>query len=307
MTSNHARWIELLSFACLAACSAAPSAPPTFARGPVAADPPVPAVASAPVAVDPPAPAFAPAPQSGPSTITRASTRPADPQQQMPPPPPPPPPEPSRFSFGMTPYIWWVGAEGHADIGGGNNPVHASFGGLYDSMDPAWGIKFEMGPEPGPYKILFDSNYESISQDTRVGEFHAYHSMFEGDFAWRLSQQGYLDALIGIRWTELDAVATNDLFNTATASSHGWADPIIGIRGTMPLFDKLYLDWRGDVGGFGVGSDFTGQLDASLRFQFSRVFSGVVGWRYVKVDYSSSSLDYDVAMSGPWAAMTFVF
>jgi hypothetical protein len=288
MTSSHARWIELLPFAFLAACSAAPTAPPAFASGPVAADPPVPAVA--------------PGLQSGASTITRASTRPVNPEQM-----PPPPAEPGRFSFGMTPYLWWVGAEGNADIGGGNNPVHASFGSMYDSMDPAYGIKFEMGPEPGPYKILFDSNYESISQDIRFGEFHAYHSMFEGDFAWRLSQQGYLDALIGIRWTELDSVATNDVLNTATASSRSWADPIVGIRGTMPLFDKLYLDWRGDVGGFGVGSDFTGQLDASFRFQFSRMFGGIVGWRYVKVDYSSSTLDYDVAMSGPYAAMTFVF
>lgn len=283
MSSNRSIRIELLACALLCACSAAPSAPtapPSFTKEAAAADP-----------VEP---------QSGASTISRAGTRPAEPQA-----PETQPQAAGAYMFALQPYFWLVGAEGHADIGSGAGQVHASFGGVFDSMDAAYGLRFETGPVAGPYRILFDMNYESMSQDTRLGSFHSYHSMFEGDFAWRLDDKGYLQPLLGVRYTEVDTVTTFP--SSAVSTSRGWFDPIVGARSVIPVADQFALTLRGDVGGFGVGSDFTAQLDAAASFQFSKKFSGQVGWRYVKVDYSSSDLDYDVAITGPYAAITFVF
>ena len=90
-------------------------------------------------------------------------------------------------------------------------------------MDAAWGLRGDMGPDPGPYRILYDMNYESISKDAVNGSFHAYHSMFEADLSWRTSQNYLFDPLVGLRYTELDAIRTFDITNTATASPNSSA------------------------------------------------------------------------------------
>jgi hypothetical protein len=178
---------------------------------------------------------------------------------------------------------------------------------MFDSMDASFGLRADMGPESGPYRILFDTNYQSLSKDTRTGSFHAYHSMFEGDVAWRPGASDFFNPLVGLRYTELDAVQIFDASNTAASESRGWFDPIVGARGRIPLVDRLSFNWRADVGGFGVGSDLSYQLDASATWTFNRMFRAFAGWRYLKVDYSSSDLDYDVAATGPYVGMSFVF
>jgi hypothetical protein len=275
--------ILLLSSALLAACSAAPLAPANRAADADADAEPI---------------AFAPAP----AIISQAGPPPTAAQQ-----PPPVAAEPAGgFSFVIEPYFWIVGSEGNANLGN-KGQVHASFGDMFDSMDPAFGVRGDMGPESGPYRILFDTNYQSISKDTRSGSFHAYHSMFEGDVAWRPGAKDYFSPLLGLRYTELDAIATFDVSNTASGSYRGFLDPIVGARGQIPLVDRLAVHWRADVGGFGVGSDLSVQLDASASWTINRMFRAFVGWRYLKVDYSSSDLDYNVAATGPYAGMSFVF
>jgi hypothetical protein len=45
-----------------------------------------------------------------------------------------------------------------------------------------------------------------------------------------------------------------------------WADPLIGVRWEAPLLDPLSLDFRGDIGGFGVGSELSWSLIGELRY-----------------------------------------
>jgi hypothetical protein len=242
-----------------------------------------------------------------------------DPQTGPPPSPQPPPatrqqPPPQAsakpdggYTFALEPYFWWVGSEGNANIGAGGSRVHTSIDATWESMDAAWGLRSDMGPDPGPYRILFDMNYQSISKDTRGGSFHAYHSMFEGDVSLRTTQNYLFDPLVGVRYTELDAIRVFDTTDTAVGESRGWFDPVVGARGRLPLVEKLDLAWRADVGGFGIGSDLTVQLDGAFYWSFSRQFSGFVGWRYLNVDYTSSNLDYHVATTGPYCGLTIVF
>jgi hypothetical protein len=273
MASHHRRSLVVVASALLAACSAAPVAPDVVPTIEPQAAPPT----SPPTTPPPPQMAAAPAPAPA-----------------------------GGFTFAIQPYFWFVGSEGNADIGS-NGQLHASFGGMFDSMDASFGLRADMGPDSGPYRILFDTNYQSQSNDTRTGSFHAYRSSFESDIAWRPGQRDLFDPLVGLRYTELDAVQLFDASNTAAAESRGWFDPVVGARGRIPLVDRLSLDWRADVGGFGVGSDLSYQLDASATWTFNRMFHAFAGWRYLKVDYSSSTLDYDVAATGPYIGMSFVF
>ena len=63
------------------------------------------------------------------------------------------------------------------------------------------------------------------------------------------------------------------------SKSEGWFDPIVGARLWLPLAGSFSGILRGDVGGFGVGSDRTWQLGAHLRYAFSNSVSPLGGHR----------------------------
>jgi hypothetical protein len=88
-------------------------------------------------------------------------------------------------------------------------------------------------------------------------------------------------------------------------------DPVIGAIYTWPLSDDWTLNLRGDIGGFGVGSDFAWQGMATLRWQFSPRAALGVAYRYLDMDYEdgtgSNFFKYDMAMSGPAMGVIFTF
>jgi hypothetical protein len=74
-----------------------------------------------------------------------------------------------------------------------------------------------------------------------------------------------------------------------------WIDPIFGVRYFTPLSEKWTLVLRGDIGGLGIGSDFTLKTAAAFQYRFNRTFSLDLQYYGVWVDYengASSSADY---------------
>jgi hypothetical protein len=51
---------------------------------------------------------------------------------------------------------------------------------------------------------------------------------------------------------------------TEASADVNWIDPIIGLRAQYHLTEKWYLAGKSDIGGFGVGSDFTWTAQATL-------------------------------------------
>jgi hypothetical protein len=78
-----------------------------------------------------------------------------------------------------------------------------------------------------------------------------------------------------------------------------WFDPIIAARVSAPLFTKLTGSLYGDIGGFGIGSDFTWQGIVAVDYQINRRMRLGGGWRYWKVNYDHGDFLYNVHQSGP--------
>lgn len=83
-----------------------------------------------------------------------------------------------------------------------------------------------------------------------------------------------------------------------------WADPLIGIRWSVPLHDAISLDFRGDIGGFGASSDLTWGLVSMLRlwlpwkpFDLSPYLAA--GYRVVAFDRSPDGRTVDMQLRGP--------
>ncbi len=94
---------------------------------------------------------------------------------------------------------------------------------------------------------------------------------------------------------------------TPSNSSESWIDPIVGLRGDLRFGGKWFAMLEADIGGFGVGSDFSWHVMAAVGYQFSRHVSVETGWKHLDVDYQSGAFIWDVALSGPFLAFTFSF
>jgi hypothetical protein len=95
------------------------------------------------------------------------------------------------------------------------------------------------------------------------------------------------------------------------SGTQDWWDPIIGANVAYPLGEKFSLNCRGDVGGFGAGSDLTWQAFPYVNWQFNRWGSVQLGYRWVYVDYEDGAgatlFRYDVLTQGPQVGMTVRF
>jgi len=94
------------------------------------------------------------------------------------------------------------------------------------------------------------------------------------------------------------AKAVESKLDTRVARTDDWFDPFIGLRGRYHFNDRIYVTARGDVGGFGVGADFTWQASAALGVQLSDRIFAEAGYRILGVDYRDDGLIYDVRTHG---------
>lgn len=145
----------------------------------------------------------------------------------------------------------------------------------------------------------------------------------EAGAAYEVGRYGSLafDVLGGARyWSQkadlsLDVTRTVDIFELelvgrraiARSGSVDWVDPLVGARLRFAVAPGHGLFVRGDVGGFGVGSDFSWQAVAGYGFDFAVysgiTFSGVLGYRALAVDYVQGEgrgrYGFDMLQHGP--------
>jgi hypothetical protein len=138
-----------------------------------------------------------------------------------------------------------------------------------------------------------------------------------------------VDVLAGGRFWHQKAELTLDLAATldigdlevsrnrafARSGSVDWADPFVGARLRYSVAPGHELFVRGDVGGFGVGSDFSWQAVAGYAWDFAVwngvTLSGVLGYKALYVDYAHgegrSRYEFDMLQHGPLLGVSMRF
>jgi len=96
---------------------------------------------------------------------------------------------------------------------------------------------------------------------------------------------------------DLETKTINDE-NKSGDVSRTWFDPIILVRTQGVVKEDWLLQFRGDIGGFGVGSDFSWQVQANVGYKFSELFHASLGYRYIGIDYDKDDFKYDVDTYG---------
>jgi len=89
-----------------------------------------------------------------------------------------------------------------------------------------------------------------------------------------------------------------DKLNNTYSLDEQWWDPYVGVGARYNLSKAFYLTAKGDIGGFGVGSELTWQASGALGCQITRYIFVEAGYRYLYTDYNHNGFVYDVTQSG---------
>ena len=221
----------------------------------------------------------------------------------------------SNWDFNLAPlYLWMVDMEGDMFIGPVGGSGEVDFGTIFDNLEAVFTFHFE-GVHRSNWGFFLDYSYIDISASKA-----APPPSLSLDFTSILAEAGgyyrigngphTFDFLGGVRYTKLES----DITFTAPPKLSGtedWVDPIVGLRYAYNFNDKWKLNLRGDIGGFGAGSDFTWNAIGLVQFQPWKYAAILTGYRALDQDYESGSgadrFKYDMRLSGPVIALNFVW
>ncbi len=216
----------------------------------------------------------------------------------------------------IAPYLWGAALDGTSGVGDVVADVDVSFSDLLDDLE--FGFMGTYRASRDRFSVTVDAVYMGLGATER-GPGGRLKADIDLDQVALEANAGYevrerLVVFGGLRYNDLSAevVATGPLGNAQTAEGdESWVDPIVGAHYSIPLSDAWSLNLRGDIGGFGIGSDFAWQGVATFRWQFSGRAGALAAYRYMSMDYDdgqgSNRFKYDMAFSGPALGVVFTF
>ena len=183
-------------------------------------------------------------------------------------------------------YLWVIQLEGDASAGPPDNlAIDIDLSDVFDAVEGAFIFNFQ-GIKNNRWGFLVDLNWIDISgKQGRLNVDFEYIQAEVNGFYRVPTERGAIDWLFGVRYYSHDF----KLRPTSVSANEEWADPLIGVRWSMPFADNWNLLLRGDVGGFGVGSDIAWQARAIVDWQPWKHASIDTGFRVMAIDYETGS------------------
>ena len=235
----------------------------------------------------------------------------------------------SGWEFQVAPYMWFLSLDGDVTVKGRESDLDLNFSDIWDELNIAgmltldarkgnWGIFGDMiGANLGKSKKVGEAKIDPTIKLAMVTAGGAYRLG-----TWKLSdtagQDGptvSVDATFGVRYTYLD-IDLDFKRIKGISGNKDWFDPLLGARAFFDLSEHWALALNGNVGGFGVGSDFTWGAMGTIGYHF-RLFSqknnaqAAVGYRAIYQDYTDGSGDdkfkWDVTYHGPILGLVIEF
>ncbi len=247
---------------------------------------------------------------------------------------------PSGWTYRVTPYGWLTALKGTQTVRGRSVKVDASFIDIVEKSDSLVALMGNVEARNGPFALYGDLVWSRIGAEggnvrTRtlapgvkgtLGtslNLDIEMAIIEVGAAYEVARSGplALDILGGARYwyqeadLSFDVTGAVDIGDLSVAGARAfarsgfvdWLDPVIGARVRYAVAPGHEFFLRGDIGGFGAGSDFSWQAIGGYGFDFGTyqgvTFSGVVGYRALSVDYAQGEgrrrYEFDMIQHGP--------
>ncbi|WP_311925083.1 hypothetical protein [Microvirga sp. 3-52] len=251
-----------------------------------------------------------------------------------------PPALPPAWSFRFVPYGWLTSLNGTTTVRGRSVKVDASFADIVRESDTLVALMGDFEARNGPLALLGNAVWSKIGADSASVRTRSLApgvtgalgtslnldiemAIVEVGAAYEVARSGPVafDILAGARYwyqeanLSLGIAGTVDIGDLEVAGARAlvrsgsvnWLDPMIGARVRYTVAPGHELLLRGDIGGFGVGSDFSWQAIGAYGFELGTyqgiTFSGMIGYRALYADYTEGEgrqrYEFDMLQHGP--------
>ena len=208
--------------------------------------------------------------------------------------------EAESWEFEFTPYIWGAGFDGEVSVGGVTSPVENEYNFfVLENLDLAGSATFEARKHN--WALLFDGLYTRYSDDFSNPLFStrliSEGGFFEAAVSYRFDSLKFMEVLAGARYVfvKLNLALTP---GPAAEGSKDWVDPVLGLRFTWEMTENWTMRLRGDLGGFGAGSDIVSSAVWTIEYSITEMFSLKAGYRFMKGEFEDQDFVHDVSLSG---------
>ncbi|MCK5371530.1 MAG: outer membrane beta-barrel protein [Cyclobacteriaceae bacterium] len=184
--------------------------------------------------------------------------------------------------------------------------IDADQGSIFSHLQ--MGAMFYLEATNDNWAISSDFIYMKLGQGVEPSQVITSGDVTMKQLAWELAGlkriTPWLDGGLGGRLVSLyTGLDLETIFEPKSGSADKtWFDPVIILRSNNTVKEKWLLQLRGDIGGFGLGSDFSWQIQANVGYRFSKLFQTSLGYRYIGINYDSGEglerFRYDVDTYG---------
>lgn len=237
----------------------------------------------------------------------------------------------NSWNFNVSPYLQFAGMSGDITfevnpVIGGTIPVDAEFSDLASNLSFAFMLNAEASK--GKWVIMTDFIYLKLNKDGTTGfdgdfldstvEAELEQIIFELGGGYQIVKSGNfsLDAIAGARFFSLDNSLAFNLTSQGEVidvsqsfnKNLSFTDPYVGLR-YRTNWGKWRHTARADVGGFGVGSDFSWKFNFLFGYDVSKTIAIALGFQGYQVDYKESdgNFRYDMLTAGGILGLNFHF
>ncbi len=250
-------------------------------------------------------------------------------------------PRKSDWSFQVIPYFWLPEVHGTVATRGRSSQVDVDFDDIFDLLGDG-DLLGGMGHFEAKYRRLSlfvdavggtarPSNQIAFGprqKATANADLTMNFAYVEFGPAYRVLQLPVggkrraitIDLLTGGRfmyfYQSMSLTGTGGRFADSAKATTTWVDPFVGGRWSVPLVGELDLIFRGDIGGFGAGSELAWNLIGGFQYELpwhpgsARTFV-VAAYKAFDFDYRTGSGDEETSIAldqrGPGIGLGFEF
>ena len=225
----------------------------------------------------------------------------------------------NKWGFLIEPYLLIPNMSGN--IGIRNLPeaeVDANPGDIFSKL--RFGGMLYLEAHNDDWAITSDLLYMNLKQDVTPGILISSGNLNAQQWAWEFaglfSLLPFFEAGIGGRLNNIQSgldINRKEVGGETTPisaeMSETWFDPIILIRVTGDINNKWLFQFRGDGGGFGLGSYYSYQVQGVAGYRFGKLFQLTAGYRMLGMNYDKGTGEnrfrYKMIIFGPVIKLGF--
>jgi hypothetical protein len=205
--------------------------------------------------------------------------------------------DPSKWNFNLRPYFFLSGISGAVTVPP-TFPLNSSFGDLLKHVKLGAFISFTA--QKGLWGASGDFQYINLygeGSGLLDVSLDLKNVIGEVDVFYQPDTAPTLRFLAGVRSYSVNQFVTIEGIELPAASTVV-VDPILGAYGAWKLSDRWDFELRGDVGGFGVSSEFTYQMMALFHWDISESLAIPFGYRVLGYQINQDDILMDTRMAG---------